>query len=83
MGFTISLIPPQTGAVRNVPGDVVGNLEGGWELPASEGDRSSLIRREMSDAGEIMGTDAAGWVLASDTMLNGAYGATYYGMLMM
>ena len=78
MGFMISLIPPQTGAVRK-PGDVVGNLEGGWELPASEGDRSSLIRREMSDAGEIMGTDAAGWVLASDTMLNGAYGATYYG----
>ena len=42
----------------------------------SEGDRSSLIRR---DADEIMGTDAAGWVLASDTMLNGAYRATYYG----
>ena len=78
MGFTISLIPPQTGAVRK-PGDVVGNLEGGWELPASEGDRSSLIRREMSDAGEIMGTDAAGWVLASDTMLDGAYLTTYYG----
>ena len=78
MGFTLSLIPPQTGAVRK-PGDVVGNLEGGWELPASEGDRSSLIRREMSDAGEIMGTDAAGWVLASDTMLDGAYLTTYYG----
>ena len=78
MGFMISLIPPQTGAVRK-PGDVVGNLEGGWELPASEGDRSSLIRREMGDAGEIMGTDAAGWVLASDTMLDGAYLTTYYG----
>ena len=78
MGFMISLIPPQTGAVRK-PGDVVGNLEGGWELPASEGDRSSLIRREMSDAGEIMGTDAAGWVLASDTMLSFAYRPTYYG----
>ena len=78
MGFMISLIPPQTGAVRK-PGDVVGNLEGGWELPASEGDRSSLIRREMSEAGEIMGTDAAGWVLASDTMLSGAYLTTYYG----
>ena len=78
MGFMISLIPPQTGAVRK-PGDVVGNLEGGWELPASEGDRSSLIRREMGDAGEIMGTDAAGWVLASDTMLSGAYLTTYYG----
>ena len=78
MGFTLSLIPPQTGAVRK-PGDVVGNLEGGWELPASEGDRSSLIRREMGDAGEITGTDAAGWVLASDTMLGGAYLTTYYG----
>ena len=78
MGFMISLIPPQTGAVRK-PGDVVGNLEGGWELPASEGDRSSLIRREMGDAGEVMGTDAAGWVLASDTMLDGAYLTTYYG----
>ena len=74
----LSLIPPQTGAVRK-PGDVVGNLEGGWELPASEGDRSSLIRREMGEAGEIMGTDAAGWVLASDTMLDGAYLTTYYG----
>ena len=78
MGFMLSLIPPQTGAVRK-PGDVVGNLEGGWELPASEGDRSSLIRREMGDAGEIVGTDAAGWVLASDTMLGGAYLTTYYG----
>ena len=78
MGFMISLIPPQTGAVRK-PGDVVGNLDGGWELPMSEGDRSSLIRREMGDAGEIMGTDVAGWVLASDTMLGGAYLTTYYG----
>ena len=78
MGFMISLIPPQTGAVRK-PGDVVGNLDGGWELPASEGDRSSLIRREMGDAGEIMGTDAASWVLASDTLLGGAYLTTYYG----
>ena len=78
MGFMLSLIPPRTGAVRT-PGDVVGNLDGGWELPMSEGDRSSLIRREMGDAGEIMGTDAAGWVLASDTMLDGAYLTTYYG----
>ena len=78
MGFMLSLIPPQTGAVRT-PGDVVGNLGGGWELPASEEGRSSLIRREMGDAGGIMGTDAAGWVLASDTMLDGAYRTTYYG----
>ena len=76
----LSLIPPQTGAVRT-PGDVVGNLGGGWELPMSEGDdRSSLIRREMDDAAmATMGTDAAGWVLASSTGLSGAYRATYYG----
>ena len=59
MGFMISLIPPQTGAVRK-PGDVVGNLEGGWELPASEGDRSSLIRREMGEAGENYGNRRSG-----------------------
>ena len=78
MGFMLSLIPPQTGAVRT-PGDVVGNLEGGWELPMEEDLRSSLIRREMGDAGALKGTDAAGWVLASDTMFGGAYRATYYG----
>ena len=78
MGFMISLMPPQTGAVR-MYGDVVGNLDGGWDLPMSEGGRSSLIRREMNDTGEIMGTDAAGWVLASDTTLGGAYRTTYYG----
>ena len=48
-------------------------------FPASEVGRSSLIRREMNDAGEIMGTDAAGWVLASDTGSIGAYSTTYYG----
>ena len=79
MGFMLSLIPPQTGAVRR-PGDVVGNLDGGWELPMSEDGRSSLIRREADkDAMATMGTDAAGWVLASDTNLGGAYRVTYYG----
>ena len=80
MGFMLSLMPPQTGAVRTY-GDVVGNLDGGWELPMSEGDdRSSLIRREMDEAAmATMGTDAAGWVLASNTGLGGAYRATYYG----
>ena len=79
MGFMLSLIPPRTGAVRT-PGDVVGNLGGGWELPASEGVRSSLIRRELDNAGmAIMGTDAAGWVLASSTNFNGAFVTTYYG----
>ena len=78
MAFKITLLPPQTGGVVE-RGDAVGNLGMGWDLPMSEGSRSSLIRREMSDAGEIMGTDAAGWVLASDTMLDGAYRTTYYG----
>ena len=76
--FRISLEPPSpitSGA------DVVGNLVGGWELPMSDakGERSSIIRREMGTAAEIMGTDAAGWVLASDTSLLGAYVETYYG----
>ena len=76
--FAISLVPPSpitSGA------DSVGNLVGGWELPMSDakGERSSIIRREMSGATEIKGTDAAGWVLASDTSLLGAYVETYYG----
>ena len=79
MGFTLSLMPPQTGAVR-MYGDVVGNLGAGWELPMSEDGRSSLIRYEMNkDAMAIKGTDAAGWALASDTVLIGAYRTTYYG----
>ena len=76
--FKIALLPPQkSGVVER--GDVAGNLGMGWELPMSEGSRSSLIRREMGDAGEILGTDAAGWVLASNTALSGAYRTTYYG----
>ena len=78
MAFKLTLLPPQTGGVVE-PGDVAGNLNMGWELPMAEGDRSSLIRREMSGATEIMGTDAAGWVLASETSLIGAYRPTYYG----
>ena len=78
MAFMISLRPPQAGALV-MKGDEVGNLGMGWEIPMSEGGRSSLIRREMGDAGEIMGTDEAGWVLASDTNLDGAYRTTYYG----
>ena len=78
MGFMISLRAPQTTALVE-KGDEAGNLGMGWEIPMSEGGRSSLIRREMGDAGEIMGTDAAGWVLASDTNLDGAYRTTYYG----
>ena len=75
MGFMLSLIPPRTGAVRT-PGDAAGNLGGGWEIPMSEDGRSSLIR---SDADADAGTDAADWMLASDTLLNGAYQTTYYG----
>ena len=80
MAFRISLESPLplTGGIAD-RGDVVGNLGGGWELPMSEEGRSSLIRREMGDSGEIMGTDAAGWVLASETGLGGAYVETFYG----
>ena len=75
MAFKIALIPPQTGgAVER--GDVVGNLGMGWEIPMSEGNRSSIIRNDKdTDAG----TDAADWVLASSTDLDGAYRTTYYG----
>ena len=78
MAFRITLLPPQTGGIVD-DGDAVGNLGGGWDLLMSEGSRSSLIRREMGKTAEIMGTDAAGWVLASDTNLDGAYRTTYYG----
>ena len=79
MAFRISLIPPLPSGVVS-RGDVVGNLGQGWELPMSEGNRSSLIRRELDDAGtEITGTDEAGWVSASDTSFVGAYVETYYG----
>ena len=75
MAFKIALIPPQTGgAVER--GDVVGNLGMGWEIPMAEGNRSSIIRNDKdTDAG----TDAADWVLASSTDLDGAYRTTYYG----
>ena len=80
MSFRISLDPPlPLAGGATVRGDVVGNLGGGWELPMSEAGRSSIIRREMGKTAEIMGTDAAGWTLASDTGLGGAYTATYYG----
>ncbi|MCG9131441.1 lamin tail domain-containing protein [Candidatus Poribacteria bacterium] len=80
MSFRISLEPPLplAGGVTD-RGDVVGNLGGGWELPMSEAGRSSIIRREMDNTGEIMGTDAAGWQLTSDTSLLGVYVETYYG----
>ena len=67
-GFKITLSPPQMGGVF-APGDIAGNLHEDWELPMSEGGRSSLIRREMNAAGATMGTEAAGWTLASSTSL--------------
>ena len=72
MAFKVALLPPQTGGVVE-RGDVVGNLDQGWELPTAEGNRHSLIRREMD-----MGTDAAGWMPAP-VDLAGAYRTTYYG----
>ena len=80
MSFRVSLEPPLplAGGVT-IRGDVVGNLGGAWELPMSEAGRSSIIRREMGTAAEIMGTDAAGWMLASSTGLGGAYAGTFYG----
>ena len=82
MSFRISLEPPLplSSAVTD-RGDVVGNLGRGWELPMSEAGRSSIIRREMNKAKttDFMGTDEAGWKLASDTSLLDAYIATYYG----
>ena len=67
-GFKITLSPPQMGGVF-APGDIAGNLHEDWEIPMSEGGRSSLIRREMNAAGATMGTDANGWTLASSTSL--------------
>ena len=79
MAFQISLQPPLTGGIT-ARGDVAGNLGGGWDLEMAESGRSSIIRREMGKgATAIMGTDAAGWVLASNTGLGGAYVGTFYG----
>ena len=77
-GFRVTLVPPQTGAIAAF-GDVAGNLDEEWELPMDEGGaRSSLIRREMNAAGATMGTDAAGWRLASSTSLITGQ-ISYYG----
>ena len=80
MAFRIELLPPQKTGVRT-PSDMAGNLGAAeaWEIPMSENGRSSLIRREMlKDGTAPKGTDANGWMLASDTTLtNGP--ATWYG----
>ena len=78
MAFMAALVPPQTTGILTY-GDTAGNLDEGWELPTSERDRSSLIRREADAAGmATMGTAANGWALASDTALVSGP-ATWYG----
>ena len=78
MAFMAALVPPQTTGILAY-GDTAGNLGEGWELPTSDGARSSLIRREMlADGMATMGTDANGWVLASSTSLVSGP-ATWYG----
>ena len=80
MGFMAALIPPQKTGVLAY-GDTAGNLgaDAAWELPMDDSGRSSLIRREMlADGMATMGTDANGWVLASDTPLVSGP-ATWYG----
>ena len=80
MAFMIALIPPQETGVLTY-GDAAGNLgaDEAWDIPTSDGGRSSLIRREMLDDGmATMGTAANGWVLASSTSLVSGP-ATWYG----
>ena len=78
--FMIALVPPQeTGVLKY--GDIAGNLgaDEAWDIPMSEGGRSSLIRREMLDDGmATMGTAPNGWVLASGTALVSGP-TTWYG----
>ena len=78
MGFMVALVPPQTTGVLTY-GDAAGNLDEAWELPVSEGGRSSLIRREADALGTAtLGTMANGWVLASSTALVSGP-VTWYG----
>ena len=80
MAFMIGLVPPQTTGVLTY-GDTAGNLDAkeAWDIPTADGARSSLIRREMSEAKmALMGTEAAGWVMASSTSLVTGP-ATWYG----
>ena len=80
MAFMVALVPPQATGVLTY-GDTAGNLDAAeaWELPMSEGARSSLIRREMDkDSMATMGTAANGWVMASATSLVSGP-TTWYG----
>ena len=80
MAFTAALVPPQATGVLTY-GDAAGNLDAAeaWEIPMSEGGRSSLIRREATTAGTAtLGTAANGWVMASATALVSGP-TTWYG----
>ena len=80
MAFTVALVPPQATGVLTY-GDAAGNLDAAeaWEIPMSDGGRSSLIRREATTAGTAtMGTAANGWVMASATALVSGP-TTWYG----
>ena len=80
MAFTVALVPPQATGVLTY-GDAAGNLDAAeaWEIPMSEGGRSSLIRREATTAGTAtLGTAANGWIMASATALVSGP-TTWYG----
>ena len=80
MAFTVALVPPQATGVLTY-GDAAGNLDAAeaWEIPMSDGGRSSLIRREATTAGTAtLGTAANGWVMASATALVSGP-TTWYG----
>ena len=80
MAFMVALVPPQTTGILTL-GDTAGNLDAAaaWDVPMSEGGRSSLIRREtLADGTATDGTSANGWVLASGTSLVTGP-ATWYG----
>ena len=79
MAFMVTLVPPQKTGVFT-PGDMAGNLGASpaWDIPMGEDGRSSLIRHEMAAGMMTKGTDANGWVLASETSLVSGP-ATWYG----
>ena len=79
MAFKLTLLPQQDSGIVTY-GDMAGNLDAAeaWDLPMSEDGRSSLIRREMVAGMMTEGTEAKGWVLASDTLLIKGP-ATWYG----
>ena len=87
-GFRITLAPPRTGASIASFGDIAGNLHEDWGIPMDEGStRSSIIRRQTDympnkpthvASKNFTGTDAKGWILASETSLTTGQ-VSYYG----